>query len=73
MATGSHSKMSTLFFINLPDQGDNEYKPTINYITNTLKNRQYKVFIAHQKNAPELKQLTKRATQQKQIINYISL
>ena len=59
MATNSHSKISTLFFINVPDLDNNEYKPTINSITNTLKNCQYEALIAHQKNDPELKQLIK--------------
>ena len=57
MATDSHSKISTLFFINVPDQDNNEYKPTVNSITNTLKDRQYGALIARQKNDPELKQL----------------
>ena len=61
MATDSHSKVSTLFFINVPDQSNYEYKPTINSITNTLKNRQYEALIAHQKNDPELKQLVKNS------------
>ena len=61
MATDSHSKVSTLFFINVPDQDNNEYKPTINSMTNTLKNRQYKALIAHQKNETELKQLVKNS------------
>ena len=61
MATDSHSKVSTLFFINVPDQDNNEYKTTINSITNTLKKRQYEALIAHQKNDPELKQLVKNS------------
>ena len=61
IATYSHSKISTLFFINVPDQDDNEYKATINYISNTLENRQYEALIAHQKNDSELKQLIKNS------------
>ena len=61
MATDSHSKVSTLFFRNVPDQDNNEYKPTINSMTNTLKNRQYEAFIAHQKNDAELKQFVKNS------------
>ena len=48
-----------MFFINVPDQDHNEYKPTVNSITNTLKNSQYEALIVHQKNDPELKQLIK--------------
>ena len=61
MAPDSHSKISTLFFINVPAQDDNKYKPTINSITNTLKNCQYEALITNQKNDPELKQFMKNS------------
>ena len=56
-ATNTQSTISKLFFINVSDKENSDYKPIINSVTNTLKHHQYEALIAHQKNDPELKQL----------------